>query len=115
MRGLSFEHEKDVPLHYKGLDIGYGYRLDFLVEQELIVEVKAVERLLPVHEAQVLSYLRLARVTTGLLLNFHTEVLRSGLRRLTLNPPNFPFRSPRLPASLLKNLVVAVPCNALAQ
>jgi GxxExxY protein len=85
LRGVAFEHERDVPLHYKGVDIGHGYRLDFVVERELIVELKAVERLLPIHEAQLLSYLRLMQLTTGLLVNFHTDVLRTGLRRLTIN------------------------------
>ena len=67
-----------------------GYRLDFVVEEELIVEIKAAERLLPVHEAQLITYLRLAGVRGGLLVNFNTAVLRHGLRRLTLNPKSFP-------------------------
>ena len=78
---------------YKTVELGCGYRLDFVVEEELIVEIEAAERLLPVHEAQLITYLRLARVRVGLLVNFNTAVLRHGLRRLTLNPkilPAFP-------------------------
>ena len=72
------------------LELDCGYRLDFVVERELIIEIKAVERLLPVHEAQLITYLKLAGIRTGLLVNFHAETLRHGLRRLTLNPKIFP-------------------------
>ena len=64
--------------------------MDFEVSAELVVEIKAVEALLPVHEAQLISYLRLTRIPAGLLLNFRAETIRRGLRRLTLNPPNLP-------------------------
>ncbi len=67
---------------YKGLALDYGYRLDFLVANEVIVELKATEQLLPVHEAQVLTYLKLTGFHT-LLVNFGAETLRRGLRRLT--------------------------------
>jgi GxxExxY protein len=61
-----------------------GYRLDIVVENRVIIELKAVERLLPVHEAQVITYLKLSGIPTGLLLNFNTPVLKEGVRRLTL-------------------------------
>jgi GxxExxY protein len=72
------------------MEVDCGYRLDLVVERELIVEIKAVEHLLPVHEAQLITYLKLAGIRTGLLVNFHAETLRHGLRRLTLNPKTFP-------------------------
>ena len=77
-------------MKYKDVFLECGYRLDFLVEGELIVEIKAVERLLPVHHAQVLTYLRLTGSVAALLVNFHAETIRSALRRLTLNPKSFP-------------------------
>jgi GxxExxY protein len=73
-----------VPLVYKGVDLEAGYRLDLLVESSIVVEIKAVERLQPIHEAQVLSYLRLTGHPTALLMNSHVSALRHGLRRLTL-------------------------------
>ena len=84
LRGLAFERQLPVHVEYKGIALGSGYRIDLLVERSLVVEIKAVERLLPVHEAQVLTYLRLTGVKAGLLVNFHSAVVRTGLRRLTL-------------------------------
>jgi GxxExxY protein len=79
-------HQRQVPLHvrYKGLEVGSAYRLDVVVAGSLILEIKSVERLLPVHEAQLLTYLRLSFLRTGLLLNFNHAVLKDGIRRLTL-------------------------------
>jgi GxxExxY protein len=79
---LACEVEKRVPLEYRGQDIAAGLTVDLLVEQCVIVELKAVERIHPVHLAQVITYLRLANCPAGLLLNFHTTSLRAGLRRL---------------------------------
>ena len=93
LRGVSFERERRLPLTEKGIDLECGYRLDVVVRDAVIVEVKAVERLLPVHEAQLLTYLRLTGMRAGLLVNFNAPVLRDGLRRLTYDPA---FR--RLPA-----------------
>jgi len=97
LRGLHFERQRALPVEYKGIRLECGYRLDFVVEQELVVEVKAVEALLPVHEAQVITYLRLTGIASGLLVNFNTWTLRQGLRRLTLQPP--PKNLPVLPPS----------------
>ena len=83
--GFRIQRQVPIPLHYKGLALDCGYRLDLVVDSRLIVEVKAVERLLPVHEAQVITYLRLIRLPLGLLVNFHVPVLKEGLRRL-VNP-----------------------------
>jgi GxxExxY protein len=84
---VRFESEVDVPVSYKGVQLAAGYRLDLLVERTLVVEIKAVDRLLGVHESQVLTYLRLTGHRVGLLINFHVPVLRHGLRRLTLPKP----------------------------
>jgi GxxExxY protein len=85
VRGIGFRRQVSVPLSYKGLSLDCGYRLDLLVEPQILVELKAVERLLPIHDAQVLTYLRLTGLTTALLVNFNVPVLRLGLRRLTAN------------------------------
>ncbi len=84
LRGLRFERQRAVPLEYKGMPLECGYRLDFVVEEELIVEIKSVDRLLSVHQAQLLTYLRLTGLETGLLVNFRETVLRNGLRRMTV-------------------------------
>jgi GxxExxY protein len=94
-RGLSFERQKAVSVSYKGRLVGHGYRADLVVENSLLVEVKAVEALLPVHAAQVVTYLRVCGLDTGLLVNFNALTIRSGLRRLSRHPQNF--RSSDLP------------------
>lgn len=83
-RGMTFERQVLVPLVYRGMPLDCGYRMDLVVDSQIVVEVKAVEHLLPVHEAQVLSYLKLTKLPTGLIVNFHVAAMRSGLRRLTL-------------------------------
>jgi GxxExxY protein len=85
LRGLFFEQQIAVPVRYKGLALECSYRADFLVERELVVEIKSVERILSVHEAQVITYLRLLRVPAGLLVNFHSSSVVRGLRRLTID------------------------------
>ncbi|HMU33651.1 MAG TPA: GxxExxY protein [Pyrinomonadaceae bacterium] len=82
LRGLRFERQKPLPVRYKGVNLDCGYKLDLLVENELILEIKAVSSLLPIHEAQVLSYLRMMDLRVGLLLNFHAAVLKNGLKRI---------------------------------
>jgi len=73
-----------VPIVYKGHSLAAAYRLDIVVEKRILIEVKAVEKLAKVHEAQVLTYLRHTGLRTGLLLNFNSAVLRDGMRRLSL-------------------------------
>jgi GxxExxY protein len=82
--GTQVESEKILPVVYEGIVIEMGYRLDMLVDQSVIVEVKSVESLLPVHEAQLLTYLRLSGKRVGLLLNFNVVRLREGIRRRVL-------------------------------
>jgi GxxExxY protein len=81
-RGLLVEQQVPVRVHFRGTPVGCGYRMDLLVEHCVIVEVKAVERLGPVHAAQLLSYLRLSGHKVGLLINFNVRTLKRGLRRL---------------------------------
>jgi GxxExxY protein len=80
--GIEFKREVKLPVAYKGLKLDCGYRLDLLVEDSVIVEIKAVEHLLPVHSAQLLTYLRLSGRKVGLLMNFNETILRNGLKRL---------------------------------
>jgi GxxExxY protein len=84
LRSLSFQQEMPLHLDYKGLQLDCGYRLDFLVEQSVIVELKTVEALQPIHEAQLLTYLKLAGVKIGLLINFNVPVLKNGIKRMAL-------------------------------
>jgi len=83
-RGLKIQKQKILPLEYDDIKIDNGYRLDFLVENEIIIELKSCERLLPVHEAQILTYLKLAKIKTGLLINFNTKLIKDGIKRYSL-------------------------------
>ncbi|MBP6656110.1 MAG: GxxExxY protein [Propionivibrio sp.] len=83
-RNLRFVSQLELPVEYKGYRVDVGYRLDLIVENRIVLELKAVERLLPVHEAQLLTYLRLGCFRTGLLLNFNVPVLKDGIRRMKL-------------------------------
>ncbi|GAB4429864.1 MAG: GxxExxY protein [Anaerolineae bacterium] len=84
LRNLKFEKEKPLPVSYKGCQLDCGYRLDFLVEGKVVVELKAVEAIQPVHEAQLLTYLKLTRCRVGLLINFNVPVLKKGIIRRVL-------------------------------
>jgi GxxExxY protein len=84
LRQIPFECQVQLPVSYKGVRVDCGYRLDILVDNIVPVELKAVEQLLPVHEAQVLSYLRLGGWQVGLLINFHVPILRQGIKRIVL-------------------------------
>ena len=83
--GLTFQRQVPLPVSYKGLHMGCGYRLDFVLEGRLVVELKTVERLLRVHNAQALTYLKLSGARQALLINFHAPVLRRGIRRQGLS------------------------------
>jgi GxxExxY protein len=82
LRGIPFERQVPLPISYKGLDLDCAYRLDFLVGGLVVVELKAVEALAPIHEAQLLTYLRLSNLWLGLLINCNVIVLKNGIRRL---------------------------------
>lgn len=84
LRGLSFRRQVELPIAYKGVRLDCGYRLDVVIADTVIVEMKAVERTLPIHEAQLLTYLRLSGYRVGLLMNFNIGALRSGIVRKVL-------------------------------
>jgi GxxExxY protein len=84
LRNIHFEKEKPLLVEYKTIRLDCGYRLDFFVEEKVIVELKSVECLLPIHEAQLLTYLKLAKCKIGLLINFNVTLLKHGLKRMVL-------------------------------
>jgi GxxExxY protein len=83
--GLAVERQKPLPVVYREVKLDCGYRIDLLVEDEVVVEVKAVDRLEAIHEAQLITYLKLSGRKLGLLINFNVKILRSGIRRLVNN------------------------------
>jgi GxxExxY protein len=89
--GLKVEVQKPLPVVYKDVKLDCGYRLDLVVEDAVIVEIKAVDHLSPIHDAQLLSYLRLSHKRVGLLLNFHVRVLKDGLKRIVNEFPDSAF------------------------
>lgn len=80
--GLGVRRQVPLPVVYKGIKLDCGYRIDAVVEEVVVLEFKTVEKLLPVHDAQLLSYLKLSGLKVGLLINFHVPVLKNGLKRL---------------------------------
>ena len=83
-RGLKVDRQLEVPVEYDGLKLDAGFRLDLLVEDRIIVEIKAVRELLPVHQAQLLTYLKLMRKRLGFLINFNVPVIKNGIKRRIL-------------------------------
>lgn len=89
--GRAVEVQKTLPLVYKGVSLDCGYRVDLVVDERVIVEVKCVSQFAPIHHAQLLTYLKLTGCPAGLLLNFHVPVLKQGIRRvLNTRPPASP-------------------------
>ena len=84
LRGVPFDRQWELPVSYKGVKLDCGYRLDLLVAGEVVVELKAVEKLLPIHDGQMLTYLRIGEWKVGLLINFNVPVLKQGIRRKVL-------------------------------
>jgi GxxExxY protein len=84
LRNIPFERQKEVLVVYKGLSVDCGFRLDLLVGNLVVIELKAVDRLIPVYDAQVLTYLKLTGCRLGLLLNFNVTLLKNGIKRLVL-------------------------------
>jgi GxxExxY protein len=84
LRRLNVEHQKPLPIFYKDVILDCGYRLDIVVENQVIVEIKAVSGIAPIHEAQLLSYLKISDYKRGLLINFNVTMLKDGLRRMRL-------------------------------
>lgn len=85
IRDIRFERQVPIPVEYKGVKLDCGYRADIVVEDSVLVEIKAIDSLLPIHEAQLLSYLKLGGWHIGLLINFNVELLKHGIRRRVLN------------------------------
>lgn len=85
LRGLAFGRQVPLPVKYKGVSLDCGYRLDFLVENSVVIELKAIDRLHPIHEAQLLTYLKIGNYPVGLLINFNVPCLRLGIRRLIID------------------------------
>jgi GxxExxY protein len=85
LRGVPFRPQVELPVTYKGVHLDCGYRLDLLIAEKVVIELKAVEALAPIHEAQLLTYLRLGGWQVGLLTNFNVAFLKQGLRRIVLN------------------------------
>lgn len=106
-RHIKYDRQKSLPINYKGQSLNCGYKLDLLVEGNIILELKSVESIAPIHKAQLLTYLKLSNLKLGLLLNFNTPIMKDGIVRLVNNfkdpfsgkPENKinpPLRSPRL-------------------
>jgi GxxExxY protein len=81
IRGIPFERQVLIPVEYKGVKLDYGYRADIVVDGTILLDIKAIDSLLPIHDAQLLSYLKLGGWKIGLLINFNVELLKNGLRR----------------------------------
>jgi GxxExxY protein len=81
---LMFQRQRDLPVEYKGMRLDCGYRIDLLVEGKLIVELKSIDQLLAIHEAQLLTYMKLTRISVGLLINFNVPLLKQGIKRFVL-------------------------------
>jgi GxxExxY protein len=81
LRKLKVEHQKSMPVFYKDVMLDCGYRVDLVVEEQVIVEIKSVSNIVPIHEAQLLSYLKLSDCKLGLLINFNVKILKDGIQR----------------------------------
>ena len=79
---IPFERQKEIPIEYKGVKLSCGYRIDLLVDGRVIVEIKSCDTILPIHEAQLLTYLKLTGLKIGLLINFNVPTLKEGIRRI---------------------------------
>ena len=81
-RGILFERQVKLPIEYKEVELSAGYCMDIVVDELLVLELKSVEKLMPIHEAQLLTYLRLSEIWLGLLINFNVPILKHGIKRL---------------------------------
>lgn len=84
LRGIPFESQRPVPVNYKGHHLGDDLRLDLVIDGRLIIELKAVDQLHPIHESQLITYLKLTGLRTGLLINFNVRLLKDGIKRIVL-------------------------------
>ena len=79
---VPYERQREIPVEYKGIKLSCGYRIDLLVAERIIVEIKSCDNILPIHEAQLLTYLKLTGLRVGLLINFNVPILREGIKRI---------------------------------
>ena len=84
LKGISFKRQQSLPIEYKGVKLDCGYRVDLIIEALILIELKSIEKLLPIHEAQVLTCLKLTGLKVGLLINFNVAALRRGIKRIIL-------------------------------
>ena len=84
LSGIPFKLQSPLPVKYKGIKLDCGYRIDLLVDDELIVELKSVDKIMGIHQAQLLTYMKLSGVKVGLLINFNVEILKTGIKRFVL-------------------------------
>jgi GxxExxY protein len=84
LRGIAYDSQVALPLQYKGVQISKGYIIDLLIESSLVVEIKSVDKLLPIHSAQLITYMRLQGMSSGLLMNFNVHLLPHGIKRMLL-------------------------------
>jgi len=92
LRAIPYQRQRELPIEYKGHPIEAAYRIDLLVNQQVVLELKSVDALLPIHEAQLLTYLKLGGWSLGLLINFNVPILTQGIRRLILSAHSAPLR-----------------------
>jgi len=90
LRNIPFKRQVSLPVIYKETKLDAGYRLDLLIDDQLIIELKSVEQLENIHKAQLLTYLKLSQKTLGLLINFNSTLIKDGIKRVVLNNPNKP-------------------------
>jgi GxxExxY protein len=90
LRNISFERQKPIPVTYKGVSLDCGYRIDVLVDSEIVLELKVVDEFAPIHEAQLFTYLKLSGHHLGFLINFNTRLLKHGLKRIVYHLPKTP-------------------------
>ena len=83
-KGVEVKRQVELPIKYKDKDLKCGYKIDILIPEILVIELKTVEKLLPVHQSQILTYLRISEINTGLLINFYTTLLKNGIKRIVL-------------------------------
>lgn len=84
INSINFKMEYPIPVKYKGINLDCGYRLDLLVENKIIIELKSVEMIKPIHKAQILSYMKLTKISQGFLINFNVELLKQGLKSFVI-------------------------------
>jgi GxxExxY protein len=84
LQKIPFERQKPLPLEYKGIKLDCGYRIDVAVDNRVVIELKCVDQIMPVHEAQLLTYLRLSNIKVGLIINFNIGLLKEGIKRIVL-------------------------------